>query len=395
MQRTDNKKFTKLQQKIRRGQWDKRVSKAIHGQVGAKLPSALPEKSIIGDETIYEPENSFCPVLVTRNQTRAVLEHQRLLAVCATTTSDDDLPIGIFGSFATGKRTRSLSQVETSFLRTLPDSSFNKAPPFLALYPGAWMLITSNLNVACGLGQGTRCRVIGWPIFSPGTTFTIRTYQGCRLRIPSAAPLTVLVELTGSKLLAKPPGQPKDLPNNVVALPMENHRKSSIDLSALPNTTRSSVTVRVRQLPIRPADALTTYSVQSAQFQRFIIYETTPSEFYTQLSRGRNGLSSVSLGRPLPDSFRPLSREATQTELARLKDLHRQTKSRFDVECHHKIPSPDKHVNISTSNKPNKRTTKKKHTSKKQKKTSSGTPPSVQIRPGEKQTNFLNHTSMC
>ena len=257
------------------------------------------------------------------------------------------------------------------------------------------MLITSNLNVACGLGQGTRCRVIGWPIFSPGTTFTIRTYQGCRLRIPSAAPLTVLVELTGSNLLAQPPGQPKDLPNNVVALPMENHRKSTVDLTSLPDTTRNSVTVRVRQLPIRPANALTTYSVQSAQFQRFIIYETTPSEFYTQLSRGKNGLDSVSFGCPLPTTFRPLSREATQTELERLKVLHHQTKSRFDVECHQKIPIPDKPIDVSTSKTPNRRTTNNKKKTKKQKKntkTSSDTSPSIQMRPGEKQTTHLNPT---
>jgi len=103
-------------------------------------------------------------------------------------------------------------------------------------------------------------------------------------------PLFVLVELTSTILKATPPGQPPNLPPNIVALPMYKHKKAYVDVQRVPNPTRPSMTVQLNQLPLRPANALTTYAAQGTQFPAFVIHETNRSEFYTQVSRAKCGV---------------------------------------------------------------------------------------------------------
>ena len=105
-----------------------------------------------------------------------------------------------------------------------------------------------------------------------------------------------------------------------------------MSLSGLHDASRKSVTLRLKQLPLRPANALTSYSVQSGQFKQIIIYETKPNEFYTQNSRCTSGLSFISLARPLPPRFKPTANANTIAEVARLEALHIVTNRNFDAE---------------------------------------------------------------
>ena len=335
VQRTKNQDFIALQQKIRQGEWDEELDTTIRSRVGAQIIRPLASES---DE--HNPEHNYRPVLVTYNKTRATIELQRLRAICNTSAHDDDLPILLLATIHTSRRTKTLTPEEVDFMYNQPDNIFNKAAPYLALYRGARMLITDNLNVKCGLGQGTRSRVIDW-VFPNGTTFEIKTFKNCRVQIPSAPPLFALVELTSTPLKAKPLGQPPNLPPNVVALPMYKHKKVSVDVSHLSNSTRHSVTVRLTQLPLRPANSLTTYAAQGSQFDAFVIHETNESQFYTQISRAKNGLETISLTTPstLKEGFTPTTREDTDAELQRLREQHVKTAAIFQQELQ-QLPNP-------------------------------------------------------
>jgi len=341
MNRTKDKDFTKLQTRLRIGDWDAEISGAFTARVLAALPPS--PANITGAEADY------CPILVTKNKTRASLELARLRAVSECASSDSNLPIVIFAHFLTKRLARALTTLEKSYLVGLPDSDFNKAAPFLALYPGALFMITDNLNVDCGLGQGTRCRLLCAPQFPPGTTYSVVIFHGIRVRVPSADPLFVLVELTSTRLITQPHGQPPNLPTNVVALPMHLHRKVVVDISGIPENNRKSVSVKVRQLPLRAANVLTSYSVQSGQFNRIIIYETTPTEFYTQVSRCSGGLQSIALARPLAPRFKPAAPDSTIEEVARLKILHTSTARAFNLEISRTIRSTPKLLGAQTS----------------------------------------------
>ena len=213
------------------------------------------------------------------------------------------------------------------------DDHFNKAAPYLALYRGAWMLITDNFNVKCGLGQGTRVRVVDW-VFPDGTTFETMTFKNCRARRPSAPPLLVLVELTSTILKSTPPGQPPNLPPNVVALPMYKHKPSCVDVQRVPISTRHFVTVHLAQLPLRPANAIATYAAQGQQNFSVVIHETNTNEFYTQVSRPKYGAETISITTPstLPEGFTPKAREDTDIELERLRAQHARTAAVFEQE---------------------------------------------------------------
>ena len=324
VQRTDNEEFIELQRKVRLGVWDKATETAFRNREGAVLPPA-PQKG--------NTEKNYIPFLVTKNITRYLLEQRKLLSMCAACSDDSLLPIVVFAHMRTRKTVAKLTPEEKTYLLGLPDNLLNKVPAWSAHYPGAWGMITTNLNVSCGLGQGTRGRELGWPEFPPGTTFTVKEFNGARVRIASADPICIFFEITSTDLRAVPEGQPKGLPPNVVALPMHDHRSAVVDLSKMPGTNqRKSVALKMKQLPMRPANALTTYSVQSSQFQRLVIFEATPSEFYTQVSRCQNGLTHISFARPLKTGFKPKARESTENEIARLMVEHSRTARNFRLE---------------------------------------------------------------
>ena len=293
------------------------------------------------ESDLQHPEHDYCPVLVTTNKTRAAIELQRLQAIGNSIANNADLPILVLATIHTSRKARyPLSQEEIDFLYDHTDNHFNKAAPYLALYRGAWMLISDNLNVKCGLGQGTRVRVIDW-VFPDGTTFETRTFKNCRVRRPSAPPLFVLVELTSTILKATPPGQPPNLPPNVIALPMHKHRKASVSVSGARISTRNYVTVRLNQLTLRPANALTTHASQGSQYEAFVIHETNASQFYTQVSRAKHGIDTVSITSPstLKEGFAPATRKNTDIKLARLWEQHDRTAAIFEHELR-QLPNP-------------------------------------------------------
>ena len=104
-------------------------------------------------------------------------------------------------------------------------------------------------------------------------------------------------------------------------------------MSGLANNPRKFVALRMNTSPLRAAGVLTTYSVQGGEFGRFVVHERNPSEFYTQLLRGKHGLSSVSFANDFKSDFKPTARPDTEIEIARLVELHRNTKCAFDFEC--------------------------------------------------------------
>ena len=250
-------------------------------------------------------EKDYCPVLVVRNTTRFTLQLQRSKAICDSIIDDHDLPILIFAHMCTRKNEPVLTTNEKSYLRGLPDSDFDKVPPFLILYPGAWCLITTNLNVDCGLAQGTRCQLIGWPVFPSHNIFHIEIFNGMRVRRPSHDLLCAFFLVTSTLMKHKPQSQPENLPANVVALSMYKHKPTYVDVSGSEDSCRKSVSIQMTQLPVRPADVITSYIAQSASFSRLVIFETTPSEFYTQISRINRDIRSLSIACSFSDKFKP------------------------------------------------------------------------------------------
>ena len=83
------------------------------------------------------------------------------------------------------------------------------------------------------------------------------------------------------------------------------------------------------QIPLRAANALTTYSVQGKQFDRYCIYETHAAQFYTQISRGRQGLESVFISSNFNKKMNPSIRSNVITEMDRLKNQYMKTSRVF------------------------------------------------------------------
>ena len=323
-----------MQTQLRFGNFSPATRAAFNERVG-KLVAPVPS-----DHT--GPERDYCPVLTVDNQDRYDLELAKLQAVSLYAQANGKpLPMLILGQFITGPKTKKLSQAERAYLRTMHDMNFKKAPPWLAVYPGAWSMLTTNLDVPCGLGQGVRCRVLGWPEFSPETTFREATFMGARVRLPSKRPTMVFVQLTSAALQQTPPGQPASLPQNVVALSWRSHEKVTVNLASMPSKERNSVALRVRQLPLRPANALTSYSAQGSQFERLVIHSTNSSQFYSQVSRMKNGIDGISLTKPLLPAFQPSKREKVVTELNRLQLLHGLTKAQRDLDTNHLARDPE------------------------------------------------------
>ena len=131
MNRTKNEDFNKLQTNVRHGIWDNETAQAFKSRELAPLTPAASASSLDG------PEADYVPILVTRNRTRAALEFAQLRAISESAKTDLDLPIIIFAHMKTKRGARAITASEKAYLLGLPDSEFNKAAPYLALYPGA------------------------------------------------------------------------------------------------------------------------------------------------------------------------------------------------------------------------------------------------------------------
>jgi hypothetical protein len=274
--------------------------------------------------------SEYIPFIVTDNETRRKIEDLKV----ASLPSNEELPILVTAHIDTFPRAPPLTTREREHIMNLTDNKTEKMPMALVLYPGAFMLINNNVNTGAGLGQGSRCHVIHC-LFPPNVVFVEGVYRGSRVRMPMRSasshervqPTGVVVEMLDD-LIALPVGQPADLPPNVIVLPFYT-LKSTIMLDRLLGNPRGSVSTRIRQLPIRPANALTTYACIGCEFERYIIAQTNAKEFYTQISRGSSGLKSISLSVNLKKKFAPAPHPDVPVEVARLTELHKHTKSTF------------------------------------------------------------------
>jgi len=217
------------------------------------------------------------------------------------------------------------------YLDTLPDTAFNRTPIAFFLYHGANVLVTQNLGVRYGVANGTRGIVVGWQ-FPPNTTFNDFCYHGVQARLPSAPVECVYVHVTNVRLKKRAPNQPPGLPANVICLPRSTVQVN--DPVALPAnvSNRKSTRLRIKQVPLRQAIVLTTYSIQGTQFSKYIIAETVPKSMYVQMSRGTEGVASFTLRHRLDKAFATAASPsaALVEEMSRLQSLHETTKSRFE-----------------------------------------------------------------
>ena len=219
--------YTELQSLNRVGKYPLKVKTAILDRIG-QIPtssSTQPESSIDSHE----------PILVWRNQTRQEIERLRLAfqsAICGNDTSN--LPIAVYAIMQASTRSKwPLTNEERDYISTLPDNETNKIPVVAYLVKDAFMMITSNINTSCGLAQGSVGRLIDWD-FPVGTEYKVVAIDddhNSLVRVPFlngfiTQPTCVYFKLVSHKLIAKPAGQPDNLPEDVVALPLRKITRS-------------------------------------------------------------------------------------------------------------------------------------------------------------------------
>jgi hypothetical protein len=125
---------------------------------------------------------------------------------------------------------------------------------------------------------------------------------------------------------AVPAGQPAGLGTDELALPMITlvANTSLVGLTER-GQNRASVTCKIEQLPLRPANAVTTFACIGSEFNRYVILETNVAQFYTQISRGKFGLENVSIAAALRKGFCASPRDGVAEEMENLKVRHDKT----------------------------------------------------------------------
>lgn len=138
--RTSNQEYTALQEKLRLWQWDDDAVEKINARVNKP-----PEVQVNPDEI----ESDYCPIICCTNDVRLHLT-QRLLVKRSETLQENGLPppILVVADFKpAGKKSKPFNNDELIWLSNQPDNVFSRVPSFIALYPGAYVLITTNINV--------------------------------------------------------------------------------------------------------------------------------------------------------------------------------------------------------------------------------------------------------
>jgi hypothetical protein len=341
-----------MQEQVRKGEFTDELMKRINSRVGAAFPTPADGEDLNNDE--------FSPTVAVRNRTI-----KRLYDAHSAITSDklaaagQARPILLLAQVQSATPTKKdysdqkkkseryvrrkqpafLTRKESDYLDTLHDKTFDNIPMASYLYVGAWVLVSCNLGVRRKLANGTRGQVVNWQ-FPEGTTFELRTYHGVKVRCPVDSfgrPVhvdCVYVKIPGRDLNVTTPYQPANLPADVVCIPRIQH----VCANAVPlppklvRSNRSSVGVKITQVPLRTAQFLSHYAIQGQQFPTYDIHEMTPRAFYILFSRGKNGLSSLRLREPLTRRFcnDAAPPAATVAEMDRLQRLHEETKIRFE-----------------------------------------------------------------
>ena len=142
----------------------------------------------------------------------------------------------------------------------------------------------------------------------------------------------VYVQVTNVRLKTRAPNQPAGLPENAICLPSIAVQVD--DPVALPAnvSSRKSVRLTIKQVPLRQAIVLTTYSIQGVQFPNYIIRgDCTENDVRPDVTRHRRH-SSFTFRRHLDKAFAKAASPsaALAAEMTRLQDLHETTKGRFE-----------------------------------------------------------------
>jgi hypothetical protein len=374
IKRTDDLEYAALQQRVRDGEWGNgELADRINTRVNADFtddvapaPVRRPNHGAAAAEATETPtapktaqdQSDYRPIFVSLNKTRTKMHEGHMRSMSdKLQEAGRDLPILVQATIKPIKRRtkipnpkhrKYLRPEERHYLHTLPDNKFDRLPPVFFLYAGAYVLFSQNMSIKYGIANGTRGRVVGYQ-FPPGTIFKDSTYKDIKVRIPMrpqddpnedndeithpVRPDFVLVEVLSAATLRKAPGQPPNLPRNVVAVPVITQSVSTnipLPENIHQKKHRTTVGVTITQVPLRQAAVLTNYSIQGNQYSRFIIAESMPSQFYIPFSRGKKGLNSLILRFHLDRLFTSRAKPSPEllAAMTNLRTLHDATKAR-------------------------------------------------------------------
>ena len=229
-----------------------------------------------------------------------------------------------------------LNAEEMEYIDSLPDTTFDNYPMGFFLYIGANCIIAKNIGTKYQLANGTRGIVVGYE-FPQGHYFKLRVYHGVIVRVPhvgeDVAHVRAIFFKVSCPLRRIPPGQPSGLPDNTIALVRTlNHPVDKPVQIHCEKSLYKSVWVNISQVPLRTADMLTPYGVQGSQFDRYVIKDYDVKSFYQVISRGKNGLGSIRLEKPITRKFADsvIKHDTFRKEIERLEEFHVETKNRVD-----------------------------------------------------------------
>jgi hypothetical protein len=322
--RTRQEFYAQLQNNVRQCKWDEETIKAINSRVDAEMYTFEDVSSMtaegVGVIDDGAMDSDYYPIVVSRNKTRQVIYEANMKLLSEKLRNEQrDIPILVLAVFtghvfigkedSTGAKLNSktnkkgLTDAQFNYLEQLSDEVLDRMPFALYLYVGAYILFSLNLGVDYGIANGTRGRIVGWQ-FPHDTIFEEQIFRGITVSVPlnGVKPDCVFIQLANPNVMKRPPNQPRDLPPNVLAIPIVCHPvRRSIKMKSSTSTLFAHVTIT--QLPIRQAQVLTCYSVQGNQYKHYIIAEFIPSQFYIMFSRGSEGLESITLKSPITRKF--------------------------------------------------------------------------------------------
>ena len=230
-----------------------------------------------------------------------------------------------------------LTNEEMEYIDSLPDTTFDNYPMAFYLYIGANCIIAKNIATKYQLANGTRGVVVGYE-FPQNHYFKFHIYHGITVRVAYVGDKPTHVRAIFFKVSCPlrhiPPGQPEGLPSNTVAIIRTlNHPVDKPVQLQCKNSLYKSLWVSISQVPLRTADMLTPYSVQGSQFDRYVIKDYDVKSFYQVISRGKNGLDSIRLEKPITRMFadRVIKNDTFRKEIQRLEEFHVETKNRVDA----------------------------------------------------------------
>jgi hypothetical protein len=110
--RTTDENYISLQNDIRLGIWNDHIKNQICARYGVDFDTTA--------------DDSYVPVLVCKNKTRAMLEELKLAAYSLSCKEEDELPILVTANLAAKGRAKPINHKERELIYDLPDSETSK-----------------------------------------------------------------------------------------------------------------------------------------------------------------------------------------------------------------------------------------------------------------------------